>query len=286
MRNPFLSMLSPLSSLGRWSARLIADKLLIGTFPSLATRLASRILIHGKTAGRFSTASSEAHRGAMGANGTSDQADADFDERQECYAQEGEDLIVLRLLDGQAAGFYVDVGAHHPIRHSNTYLLYRLGWRGINIDATPGSMEPFRRLRPRDINLECLVAADSTPRPFYVLTQPELNTASLALARHRPTENPRYQVTEIVTLRPRTLAEILDEYLPQGQRIDLMNVDVEGLDLDVLRSNDWRSYRPTYLLVELLGTELQELEGNEVVAFLRENNYRPIAKLYNTVIFR
>src|SRR5581483_2050578 len=88
-------------------------------------------------------------------------------DHQECYSQEGEDLIASRLFDGKANGFFVDVGAHHPIRHSNTYLLYRRGWRGINIDATPGSMAAFRRLRPEDINIECLVANDPSSRRFY-----------------------------------------------------------------------------------------------------------------------
>ena len=65
------------------------------------------------------------------------------------YSQEGEDLLVDRFLDCKPLGFYVDVGARRPKRFSNTYRLYRRGWRGLNIDANPGSMAPFRRIRPR-----------------------------------------------------------------------------------------------------------------------------------------
>ena len=82
------------------------------------------------------------------------------------------------------------------------------------------------------------------------------------------------------------MAALLDEFLPAGKTIDLMSVDVEGLDLDVLRSNNWERYRPTVLLIELLRTELADIEAHEVVRFLRERQFRPIAKLYNTVIFR
>ena len=71
------------------------------------------------------------------------------------YSQEGEDLLLRRIFEHQKNGFYVDVGAHHPFRFSNTYLLYKCGWRGINIDAMPGSMRLFRRFRARDINIEC-----------------------------------------------------------------------------------------------------------------------------------
>jgi FkbM family methyltransferase len=206
--------------------------------------------------------------------------------QEECYSQEGEDLVAARVLGDRPAGFYVDVGAHHPIRHSNTYLFYRRGWRGINIDATPGSMTEFRRLRPRDINIERLVALDSSPRRFYVFNEPALNTASDELARERPAENVQYRVDTEIQLMPRTLASLLDEFLPRGTTIDFMSVDVEGLDLDVLGSNDWERYRPSLLLVELLRTELVEIESHEITRFLRAHRYHPIAKLYNTVIFR
>jgi hypothetical protein len=248
-------------------------------WPNISGRLALRILANTAVVKCLPAAGIAQLRRAL------DESD-EAGYRQECFAQEGEDLVIMRLLGEREHGFYVDVGAHHPARHSNTFLLYRRSWRGINIDATPGSMELFFRMRPRDINVEALVAADGAPRPFHMLSEPALNTAAPELAALRPTENRRYKVAETVTLTPRTLAAILDEYLPNGQSIDLMSVDVEGLDLDVLVSNDWSRYRPELLLVELLGTELEEIERHEIVRFLRSKGYRPIAKLYNTVIFR
>ena len=63
-------------------------------------------------------------------------------------------MILRRIFIGKLTGFYVDIGAHHPKRFSNTYIFYQRGWRGINIDAKPGTKEVFNKLRPRDINLE------------------------------------------------------------------------------------------------------------------------------------
>jgi hypothetical protein len=59
------------------------------------------------------------------------------------YSQEGEDMVLYRTFETVKEGFYVDVGAHHPDRFSNTYKFYKQGWRGINIDAMPGGMDPF-----------------------------------------------------------------------------------------------------------------------------------------------
>ncbi len=75
------------------------------------------------------------------------------------YSQEGEDMVLRRLFEQKTVGYYVDVGAHHPKRFSNTYYFYKRGWRGINIDAMPGSMKLFNKMRPRDINVEIPVSS-------------------------------------------------------------------------------------------------------------------------------
>ena len=105
---------------------------------------------------------------------------------QESYSQEGEDLVLAQIFEGKPPGFYVDVGAHHPIRYSNTYLFYRRGWRGINIEAMPGSMEEFRRVRPHDTNIEALVSLDRGSVPFFVFNESALNTTSVKLAKQWP----------------------------------------------------------------------------------------------------
>ena len=206
-------------------------------------------------------------------------------QRTECFGQEGEDLILARLFDRQDKGFYVDVGAHHPFRFSNTYLLYLRGWRGINIDAMPGAMTAFRHWRPEDVNLECLVSSDATPRQFFQYDEPALNTVSEEIVRKRAVESPHYRVTGSVTLSPRRLADILDEHVPPGQSIDILNVDVEGHDLDVLASNDWERFRPRTIVAELLGTGFEDMRGTELYRFLESYGYRLQSKMVNSAIF-
>jgi hypothetical protein len=99
--------------------------------------------------------------------------------RKISYAQEGEDRILSALLgleECNRQGFYIDVGAHHPERYSNTFLFYIHGWSGINIDATPGSMVAFRHERPRDINLEAAIADEQKTLIFYEFNEPALNS--------------------------------------------------------------------------------------------------------------
>lgn len=209
------------------------------------------------------------------------------------FSQEGEDLILLSLFDGQPSGFYVDVGAHHPRKYSNTLALYSRGWSGINIDAMPGSMQPFRETRARDINLELAIADERRVLTFYEFNEPALNGFDPDLARRRaglvPAGQPPGAAFRIIAERQIptvTLTDVLAEHLPAGREIDLLNVDVEGLDLAVLASNDWTRYRPTVILAEDPDvTSLDALDGSRVARFLRDRGYVPISKTRLTLFF-
>ena len=173
-------------------------------------------------------------------------------------AQEGEDLILLRLFGNAHRGFYVDVGAHHPFRFSNTCALYMRGWHGINIDADPDAIEAFRGERPRDINLSLGVLQTSGKSTLHVFSDPALNTFDEALARERE-KLPGYRLVAKREVETERLDTILAQHLPEGTMIDVLNVDAEGRDLEVLRSSDWRRFRPRCVLVEARIGGLDEL---------------------------
>jgi FkbM family methyltransferase len=200
------------------------------------------------------------------------------------YSQEGEDMILRRVFEGRRSGFYVDVGAHHPQRFSNTYFFYVRGWRGINIDAMPGSMDLFNQLRPNDINVEAAIAREKKELTFYLFDEPALNSFDERLSRAR--DRSAYNIIGEKKLLTKTLAEALDTHLPAGQAIDFLSVDVEGLDLDVIESNDWKRYRPTCVLAECVDQSLEEVEKNELYRYLKGKRYDLIAKTTNTFIFK
>lgn len=200
------------------------------------------------------------------------------------YSQEGEDTILTRLWDRKKSGFFVDVGAHHARRFSNTYALYRQGWRGINIDATPGSMDSFSKLRPDDINLEIAISDKKEPLIFHIFREAALNTFDKKLATSY-IEND-WELQEKLELVPRSLADVLSEYLEPGQKIDLISIDVEGEDLGVLQSNDWNLYCPDVIIIEALDTPLVSLPEHPAVIFLKSKGFVPISRLYNSIILQ
>ena len=196
-------------------------------------------------------------------------------------AQEGEDLILERIFEHQRAGIYVDVGAHHPKRFSNTYLLYRRGWHGVNIDAAPGSMAAFERERPRDVNLERGVAATTAHRDFFVFNEPALNTFDAA--RARSLERPPYFIKEVCKVRCEPLAAILREHSIGA--IDLLTIDAEGFDYEILRTLDWAASRPRVVLTEQFSRDLGALLASEMHGFMHSRGYRIVAKTFNSVFY-
>jgi FkbM family methyltransferase len=200
------------------------------------------------------------------------------------YAQEGEDLILDRLMDNVATGFYVDVGSHHPFRFSNTYLFYRRGWKGICIDPLPNSKALFNKWRPRDLAIEVGVSVDSSNMKYYLFNESALNTFDPVLASERDGMRD-YKITETRTVQTLPLSGILNTYLPVNQNIDFLTVDTEGLDLQVLQSNDWQRFRPRFVVSECLKADLIYMCDDPVVDYLASVGYRAYAKTGNSVVF-
>lgn len=193
-------------------------------------------------------------------------------------------MILQRIFEGKKRGFYVDVGAHHPRRFSNTCLLYRKGWNGINIEPNPDAALAFQKERTKDINLQTGISDSEGALTYYLFTDPALNSFDKELVDWT-TQNTKYKVVATKQIAVQRLETVLRKHVPPRVDIDLLSIDVEGLDMSVLRSNDWDTFRPTVVLVESLETSLEEVLVSEVYLFMRDRGYYLYAKTVNTLIF-
>jgi hypothetical protein len=200
------------------------------------------------------------------------------------YSQEGEDGMLGRIFEHKPNGFFVDVGAHHPKRFSNTYYFYNKGWRGINIDAMPGSMAAFDKIRPLDINLEIPVSGNAEVLPFYIFNEPALNTFSKEVADERAKKKD-FWVEKVVDIKTQPLAGILDDHLPKNTHIDFITIDAEGLDFEILKSNNWDKYSADVVLVE---SEYQftEFIESELYKYMQSKSYGFFGKTVKTYFLK
>jgi len=208
-----------------------------------------------------------------------------FDFLQYHFSQEGEDIVFWKIINAKRNGFYVDVGAHHPQRLSNTHFLYLKGWRGINIDPFPGSKLIFDKIRSEDVNLECGISSSPKQLNYFRFDEPLLNTFSNDLMLEYVKMDNVLIDSQLINTFP--LSDILENHVPQGKIIDLLTIDVEGLDLEVLISNDWERFRPKYIIVEDLNSKnLIDLVNSDIFQFLISKEYEGVSKLHNSIIFK
>lgn len=201
------------------------------------------------------------------------------------YSQEGEDLLLLELLNDRSTGHYVDIGAYDPFIYSNTCLFYQRGWRGLNIDATPGSMIRFNHWRSEDINVEAAVAEEAVRVDLHVMDQAQMNTLCADMAAHA-SRSGWASIVGTVPRQTQRLDTLLDRYWPRGWKIDFMTIDTEGMDLHVLRSNNWAVYRPDLVLAEVVATDLEAWLRSPITSLMREQGYSPHSRGFRTCVYR
>ena len=201
------------------------------------------------------------------------------------YSSEGEDMILRKLFFGQKKGFYIDIGAFHPKKSSNTYYFYKKGWQGINIDAMPGSMNNFNKHRKRDINLEIPLGKDGEILNFYVFQDQALNGFENDRLKNKDQSKSQNIVLQVIPLKTASLNRILEQYLPEDQEIDFIDIDVEGGELNILEQFDFQRYRPKVILLEILNTKLEDVINTYLYKLLKTNKYYLKIKTLNTYIF-
>ncbi|MBX9852295.1 MAG: FkbM family methyltransferase [Cytophagaceae bacterium] len=208
----------------------------------------------------------------------------EFENATVAYSQEGEDLLLQKLFGQKKDGYFVDVGAHHPKLYSNTYFFYKKGWRGINIDPLPGIMEEFKILRPGDINLEIGISDQPGKLIYHMFDEPALNTFSKEVADMRVNKK-HGKLLSTKEIEVKRLDEVLMKNFPENKIIDFLSIDVEGLDLQVLLSNNWEKYRPKVIIAECLNSSIEDLLQGEVYKFMKEKKYIFFAKTVGSVFF-
>lgn len=192
------------------------------------------------------------------------------------FSQKGEDLILEQIFGKKKSGFYIDVGAHNPNVFNNTKRFYQKGWQGINIEPNPRLIKEFLKQRHRDINLHMGIGKTSSSATFFEFDADSLSTFSKIEADKNVQLG--YKIKQILKIPIWTLAEVIQKY---GTRdIDFISIDTEGLDLEVLESNNWKKFRPKVVCVET-GNFFSIITGKEknskkeaIDAIMNKNMYK------------
>ncbi len=186
------------------------------------------------------------------------------------YAQNYEDVLLWRLFGRQKSGFYVDVGAAHPVKDSVTRFFYLNGWKGINIEPNPAYFPFLKRDRPRDINLCCAVSDNESESEFQFVSN-DPNLSSLGKISDDLISKHHLNVKPIKT-RVTTLHQIFTEY--KITKIDFLKIDAEGFEKQVLIGLRLQKHSPRVLLIESVAPKEQRIVRGQWLSLLTRCRYR------------
>lgn len=202
------------------------------------------------------------------------------------YAQSGEDLIAAFLLKNILkieAPFYLDIGAHTPIERNNTYLFYQRGLSGVLVEPNPMYCAVLREARPRDKVVQAGVSDQGGSATYYRLDADTLNTFSAEAAQSYVHHGHKVISEEQVQIL--STPELLDSHCERTP--DLVSLDVEGLELPILKAWDFHLHRPAVFCIE---TAEYTPDGSgkkrgDIIAAMGAHGYRIYSDTYVNTIF-
>lgn len=199
------------------------------------------------------------------------------------FSQNGEDIYIFNYFNRKRKGFYIDIGAYHPKRFSNTYLLNHNNWYGINIEANPTLIQKFNKDRPHDINLNIGVSDKKDTLKFYLFDPLTLSTFSERMKNSYL--NQKYNLIDILSIDVLSLDNICNEYC-KDKKIDLLTIDVEGYELEVLSGLNKISNLPKLICIESIDHNQDDRKKLENILTLLNNlNYIKIKQIGVNSIF-
>ena len=201
------------------------------------------------------------------------------------YSHWGIDLIITKLLDSKNRGIYIDVGCHHPFLNNHSYLLYKSGWEGINIDIDYNSIDMFNFFRKSDVNIQTAVTDHKGEVDlFFYHNRAAKNTISKEFGS---------DAKEQKKINSDTLNNIIENSKFKNSKIDFVSIDVEGNEMNVLNGFNLKKYKPKLILLEFIlpnkkefyEKDINEITNSEVYKFLIKNEYKLINWNHDDLLF-
>lgn len=203
------------------------------------------------------------------------------------YSQCGEDMIARFVFDALkiARPSYLDIGAHHPTYLNNTHAFHEAGSRGVNIEPDPDLFARFPAERPQDRNLNIGIGPVAGELEFFVMSAKTLNTFSASEAE-AAVAGGRARIERRLRLPVRPVNEVLEQHFAAAAP-DLLSLDVEGLDLEILKAWDFSRWRPRLACVETIRYDAGRAgtQSEEISALLRDCGYFVYADTHINTLF-
>jgi FkbM family methyltransferase len=194
------------------------------------------------------------------------------------HSQFGQDLLACLYFNKKKDGFFVDIGANSGLIGSNTYALEKLGWEGVCIEPQPDIFVQLKKNRKCACYNVALSSQAGDVNFFKVHgLANELSGLNDDMSEERKNEAKRLGRTEIIRVKTMTFDAIMQDF-PNRKHIDFMSIDVEGHEVQILKSIDFVNYSFGLITIE-------KSEPKEIVAIMEQNGYKYLMDLGADIMF-
>ena len=210
------------------------------------------------------------------------------------YSISNVDLIIDRMFSKVEKGVFIDLGCNHPIKFNNTYLLYKRGWRGINIDLDKESIDEFNKIRDKDYNVQSLISTNigEEKEIYYYHSRSAINTLSKELLEHRNTKKDSIKILKETT---NTLENIIEKSPFKHQKINLLSIDIENHEYEALKNFNFAKFRIDVIVIEIHDLRQKKLEiynqsldfvvNSKIYKLLTNNSYKLVNWVNSDFVF-
>ena len=204
--------------------------------------------------------------------------------KRDRYSQWGEDEFIIEYFKGKQKGIYLDIGCFNPFMYSNTCLLHQKGWRGINIDINPTSIDLFNIARPNDFNICTTVNNEKKLFEVY-LDDPFSPLNTLDSKFYKNLDKSFSTNKKNISVESKSIDEIIS-LSDIKTDIDFINIDVEGSDYKILTQIDIQKLKPKLISIETHNVDGSESENfQNINDYLINNNFSILKRVGPTTLF-